>query len=349
MSNTQLKERGLPSSRAELKAIREQWANITNKHLKEAKIDARIDHRSHKDRGLEQLPTKKLGWEASALERKGIKTATGDYNRKVEEYNHAMQQLAIIEKSLNAVTEQREQSNDRLREGIERAVKLIESATHNTAWADKRARQVNKRVNDSQQGIEGAEREIDASTSAINQADRRIAEHQQSKLKAEREAQLQQQAKELLLQNSQELHAQAVKGERAVDAYHTRLADIERQFEQLSLKPLKKELAELQQAYDTAKKPMMTSQSKWSKQQLEKRTVLRSLERQISVKEFQDRGKYKQHAKDWIAKNEPQTVQEVQQGQQAIKEYKEQQKQQEPKVEQLRVRTSQSKDKGMER
>lgn len=94
---------------------------------------------------------------------------------------------------------------------------------------------------------------------------------------------------------------------------------------------------------------MMTSQSKWSKQQLEKRTVLRSLERQISVKEFQDRGKYKQHAKDWIAKNEPQTVQEVQQGQQAIKEYKEQQKQQEPKVEQLRVRTSQSKDKGMER
>ena len=74
MSNTQLKERGLPSAREELKAIREQWANITNKHLKEAKIDARIDHRSHKDRGLEQLPTKKLGWEASALERKGIKT-----------------------------------------------------------------------------------------------------------------------------------------------------------------------------------------------------------------------------------------------------------------------------------
>ena len=259
-----------------------------------------------------------------------------------------MQQLAIIEKSLNAVTEQREQSNDRLREGIERAVKLIESATHNTAWADKRARQVNKRVNDSQQGIEGAEREIDASTSAINQADRRIAEHQQSKLKAEREAQLQQQAKELLLQNSQELHAQAVKGERAVDAYHTRLADIERQFEQLSLKPLKKELAELQQAYDTAKKPMMTSQSKWSKQQLEKRTVLRSLERQISVKEFQDRGKYKQHAKDWIAKNEPQTVQEAQQGQQAIKEYR---KQTEPQKtpQQQQVRIVRDNDKGMER
>ena len=348
MSNTQLKERGLPSAREELKAIREQWANITNKHLKEAKIDARIDHRSHKDRGLEQLPTKKLGWEASALERKGIKTATGDYNRKVEEYNHAMQQLAIIEKSLNAVTEQRVQSNDRLREAIERAVKLIESATYNTAWADKRARQVNERVNDSQQGIEGAEREINASASAIDQADRRIAEHQQSKLKAEREAQLQQQAKELLLQNSQELHAQAVKGERAVDAYHTRLANIEKQYEQLSLKPLKKELAELQQAYDTAKKPFTTREKTWSKQQLEKRTVLRSLERQISVKEVQDRGKYKQHAKDWIAKNEPQTVQEAQQGQQAIKEYR---KQTEPQKtpQQQQVRIVRDNDKGMER
>lgn len=181
MSNTQLKERGLPSAREELKAIREQWANITNKHLKEAKIDARIDHRSHKDRGLEQLPTKKLGWEASALERKGIKTATGDYNRKVEEYNHAMQQLAIIEKSLNAVTEQREQSNDRLRAGIERAVKLIENATQNTAWTDRKTKLVTQVVGECQRELEGAEREINASASAIDQADRRIAEHQQTK------------------------------------------------------------------------------------------------------------------------------------------------------------------------
>ncbi|WP_350562902.1 MobA/MobL family protein, partial [Psychrobacter sp. CAL346-MNA-CIBAN-0220] len=351
MSNTQLKERGLPSAREELKAIREQWASITNKHLKEAKIDARIDHRSHKDRGLEQLPTKKLGWEASALERKGIKTATGDYNRMVEDYNHSMKQLAIIEKSLKAVTEQREQSNDRTRERIETAIKHIESATNASAWADRRTKLINQGVRECQRELEGAEREINASASAIDQADRSIAEHQQSKLKAEREAQRQQQAKEILLQNSQELHAQAVKGEKAVDAYHTRLENIEKQFEQLDLKPLKKELAELQQAYDTAKKPMMTSQSKWSKQQLEKRTVLRSLERQISVKEFQDRGKYKQHAKDWIAENEPQTVQEAQQGQQAIKEYKEQQKQQEPKIEQLEVRTSKNRnnDKGMER
>lgn len=75
---------------------------------------------------------------------------------------------------------------------------------------------------------------------------------------------------------------------------------------------------------------------------------MRSLERQISVKEVQDRGKYKQHAKDWIAKNEPQTVQEAQQGQQAIKEYR---KQTEPQKtpQQQQVRIVRDNDKGMER
>ena len=262
-----------------------------------------------------------------------------------------MKQLAIIEKSLKADTEQREQSNDRTRERIETAIKYIENAIQNTAWADRKTKLVTQVVGECQRELEGAEREIDASASAIDQADRSIAEHQQSKLKAEREAQRQQQAKELLLQKSQELHAQAVKGEKAIDVYHTRLADIEKQFEQLSLKPLKKELAELQQAYDTAKKPFTTREKTWVHQRSAKRTVLRNLERQISVKEFQDSGKYKQHAKDWVTKNEPQKQQEAWQGQQAIKEYKEQQKQQEPKVEQIEVRTSKSKnnDKGMER
>lgn len=348
MSNTQLKERDLPSARDELKLIRKQWADMTNERLEHAQIDARIDHRSHAERGLDQLPTQKLGWEASALERKGIKTATGDYNRKIKEYNLTLNQVAVLDKSIQDLEEQREQSNDRVRDRINRAVKLIGVSAKHTDGAAKRTGRVNEIVNDSQHRIDGAERAIDASAGAINKANRRIAEHQQSKLKVEREDQRQQQAKKLLLQNSQELHAQAVKGKQAVNAYDERLAEIERQFEQVNLKPLRTELAELQQAYDTAKKPMMTSQSKWSKQQLEKRTVLRSLERQISVKEVQDRGKYKQHAKDWIAKNEPQTVQEAQQGQQAIKEYR---KQIEPQKtpQQQQVRVVRDSDKGIDR
>lgn len=332
MSNTQLKERNLPTARDELKLIRKQWADLTNDYMKERNIPVTIDHRSHAERGLDQLPTQKLGWEASAMERKGIATDKGNYNRMVKEYNRTMNQVAVLDKSIQGLKEQREQSNDRARDRIERTIKLTESAAYNTAWAAKRAGQVNERVNDSQQGIEGAERAINASTGAINQADRRIAEHQRQ-LEAK--------------QGIKELYTQAVKGEQAVNAYDKRLADIERQFENVNLKPLRTELAQHQKAYDDAKKPMMTSQSKWEKLKLEKRTILRNLEHQISVKEFQDKGKREQQAKDWIAKNEPQIVQEAKQGQQDIKEYR---KQTEPQKtpQQQQVRIVRDNDKGME-
>lgn len=119
MSNTQLKERGLPSAREELKAIREQWANITNRHLKEANIDAQIDHRSHKDRGLIFKPTKKLGWEASALERKGIRTETGDHNRQVKAFNKSVRELMSLNRQLKQV-KIKEQANDRAKQRAER-------------------------------------------------------------------------------------------------------------------------------------------------------------------------------------------------------------------------------------
>ena len=333
MSGTQLFKHDLPSAKDELKAIRKQWADLTNDHMKELNIPITIDHRSHKDRGLDQLPTQKLGWEASAMERNDIATDKGDYNRMVKEYNQTLSKIAVIDKSLNDLTEQREQSNDRARDRIERTIKLTESAAYNTAWAAKRAGQVNERVNDSQQGIEGAERAIDASTSAIDRADRRIAEHQRQ-LEAK--------------QKIEDLYAQAVKGEQAVNAYDERLADIQRQFENVNLKPLRTELAQRQKAYDDAKKPMMTNQSKWEKQKLEQRTVLRNLERQISVREFQDKSKHEQQAKDWIAKNEPQIVQEAKQGQQAIQEYR---KQTEPQKtpQQQQVSIVRDNDKGMER
>ena len=184
MSNTQLKERNLPTASDELKLIRKQWADMTNERLEHAQIDARIDHRSHAERGLDHLPTQKLGWEASAMERKGIATDKGDYNRMVKEYNQTMNQVALLDKSIQDLKAQREQSNDRTRDRIERAAKFTGVATKNTAGAAKRTGRVNEIVNDSQQRINGAERAIDASTGAINQANRRIAEHQR-KLEAQ--------------------------------------------------------------------------------------------------------------------------------------------------------------------
>ena len=119
MSNTQLKERGLPTAKEELKAIRKQWADMTNERLERAMIDARIDHRSHKDRGLIFKPTKKLGWEASALERKGIRTETGDHNRQVKAFNKSVRELMSLNRQLKQV-KIKEQANDRAKQRAER-------------------------------------------------------------------------------------------------------------------------------------------------------------------------------------------------------------------------------------
>lgn len=87
MSNTQLKQAGLLSNQDELKEIRREWAQLANEYLAERNINERIDHRSHKDRGLLTLPTVKMGWQATELERQGIRTEVGDQNRAIKAYN----------------------------------------------------------------------------------------------------------------------------------------------------------------------------------------------------------------------------------------------------------------------
>ena len=96
MSNTQLKQAGLLSNQDELKEIRKAWADLTNEYLAEHGIDERIDHRSHKDRGLDTLPTVKMGWQATELERKGIRTDVGDKNRDIKAYNANLMQQKIL-------------------------------------------------------------------------------------------------------------------------------------------------------------------------------------------------------------------------------------------------------------
>ena len=100
MSNTQLKQAGLLSNQDELKEIRKAWADLTNEYLAEHGIDERIDHRSHKDRGLDTLPTVKMGWQATELERKGIRTDVGNKNRDIKAYNANLVQQKILESEI---------------------------------------------------------------------------------------------------------------------------------------------------------------------------------------------------------------------------------------------------------
>jgi len=73
--------------KTELMEWRKSWAEVNNRKFEEKGLDERIDHRSYKDRGIDREPTIHLGHEAAALEKKGIRTAKGDYNREIQKRN----------------------------------------------------------------------------------------------------------------------------------------------------------------------------------------------------------------------------------------------------------------------
>ena len=81
---------GLPGSSQEYTAIRERWAAITNEALKEANIEARVDHRSLAEQGIDREPKPHIPFAAYKIERAGkhsdvAESIRADYNAKVQE------------------------------------------------------------------------------------------------------------------------------------------------------------------------------------------------------------------------------------------------------------------------
>lgn len=71
LENKKLIALGLPTSHDQLRDIRVDWEQRANRHLALAAHDIRIDHRSHRDCGLEIEPTQHIGVHASQMERRG--------------------------------------------------------------------------------------------------------------------------------------------------------------------------------------------------------------------------------------------------------------------------------------
>jgi len=89
ISETRRLARGLLPSREEFKVVRERWADLTNQALREAHIDARIDHRSLAAQGIDREPGPSIPHRFIAMERQGIRTTVAEqirenYHRRVE-------------------------------------------------------------------------------------------------------------------------------------------------------------------------------------------------------------------------------------------------------------------------
>jgi hypothetical protein len=70
-------KKGLGPAKGEVKAIRELWAGLTNGHLLERGLAARVDHRTLEAQGIERAPTTHLGVAVWGMERRGIETRVG--------------------------------------------------------------------------------------------------------------------------------------------------------------------------------------------------------------------------------------------------------------------------------
>lgn len=72
---------------------RTAWADLVNLYLQRAERPERIDLRSYARQGKEEAPTIHLGPAVSHLERKGIQTEIGSYNRAIKKHNRLLQRL----------------------------------------------------------------------------------------------------------------------------------------------------------------------------------------------------------------------------------------------------------------
>lgn len=62
---------------ADLDAARTRWADLVNERLRENGIEARVDHRSLKEQGVDREPTSHKGPAVAAMERRGVQTDVG--------------------------------------------------------------------------------------------------------------------------------------------------------------------------------------------------------------------------------------------------------------------------------
>jgi ATP-dependent exoDNAse (exonuclease V) alpha subunit len=76
-----------------LEQWRKAWADVCNAKFAEKGLDVRIDHRSYERQGLDLLPTVHEGAAVRAMEKKGICTEKGEFNRWIKTTNAVIRDI----------------------------------------------------------------------------------------------------------------------------------------------------------------------------------------------------------------------------------------------------------------
>ena len=81
------------NSQEKAEVWRQAWADTANRYLAAQDRPERIDHRSFKRQGIEQIPTVHMGVAATQMERRGIVTDKGNQNREIREQNRLLKEV----------------------------------------------------------------------------------------------------------------------------------------------------------------------------------------------------------------------------------------------------------------
>jgi len=98
-------ELGLPTSRQEFTNLRARWAELANAALREANVEARIDHRSLEEQGIDREPTPWLPWAAIAAERRGERSEVAERIRAQYRQRVAARREKAAQKEMQGAAE----------------------------------------------------------------------------------------------------------------------------------------------------------------------------------------------------------------------------------------------------
>lgn len=121
--------RGLGPTKAEYLLIRERWAQMTNDALRDAGLEARVDHRSLKDQGINREPIPTIPEKVFYAEKRTGRTAAGDAIRA--RYHERLEARAMGGDALERVLQK--QARERRRLAVE-ALKQKELQPKRLRW-----------------------------------------------------------------------------------------------------------------------------------------------------------------------------------------------------------------------
>jgi len=107
MQGRERRRRELPDSRGEIRTLRERWATLTNEALREANVEARVDHRSLAAQGIDREPMPQFPRAALKMEQRGVRSEVlewirEDYRRRVAARLERAAQAAAPESAARA-------------------------------------------------------------------------------------------------------------------------------------------------------------------------------------------------------------------------------------------------------